>query len=176
MPSGLQPTLASALLTLRPLRPDDFDAPYALAKDPLVWPQHPVRDRHGKEVFSSFFREVFESGGALIATDTKAHGVKGSSPYHGDDELASEVEIGWTFPARSHRGGAYNREMKRLMLDHASSFVWRVLLVVGPQNQSSQRAAEKIGGRRVRTRMGADGSLNVVFGITRQSPATGSEA
>src|SRR2546421_11441478 len=30
----------------------------------------------------------------------------------------SEIEIGWTFLARSHWGGIYNREMKQLMLRH----------------------------------------------------------
>jgi len=37
--------------------------------------------------------------------------------------LYREVEIGWTFLARSHWGGATDREVKRLMLDHALSFV-----------------------------------------------------
>ena len=39
--------------------------------------------------------------------------------YYGHDPVLSEVEIGWTFLARRCWGGAYNREVKRLMLDHA---------------------------------------------------------
>jgi RimJ/RimL family protein N-acetyltransferase len=41
MPFELQPTLKGALLVLRPLRPEDFDALYAVASDPLIWEQHP---------------------------------------------------------------------------------------------------------------------------------------
>ena len=33
-----------AMLSLRPLRPDDFDALFAAASDPLVWEQHPEPD------------------------------------------------------------------------------------------------------------------------------------
>lgn len=45
MPFELQPTLHGDLVSLRPLRPDDLDALYAVASDPLVWEQHPDRDR-----------------------------------------------------------------------------------------------------------------------------------
>jgi hypothetical protein len=45
--------------------------------------------------------------------------------------LYREVEIGWTFPVRSHWGGATNREVKRLMLDHAFTFVETVIFWVG---------------------------------------------
>jgi RimJ/RimL family protein N-acetyltransferase len=57
-----------------------------------------------------------------------------------------EIEIGFTFLARSHWGGKYNGEMKRLMLDHAFQFVDSVLLLVGLKNIRSQKAVEKIGG------------------------------
>ena len=40
-----QPVLRGSLLELRPLRADDFDALYAVASDPLIWEQHPQRDR-----------------------------------------------------------------------------------------------------------------------------------
>lgn len=47
---------------------------------------------------------------------------------------------------RSHWGGAYNRELKWLMLRHAFLFVSSVIFVVGPENLRSQLAVEKIGG------------------------------
>jgi N-acetyltransferase len=71
--------------------------------------------------------------------------VIGSSRFHGYDEAAGEVEIGWTFLARSHWGGQYNREMKRLMLEHAFRYVDRVVFLIDPANYRSQRAIEKIG-------------------------------
>src|ERR1017187_5095842 len=118
-----QPRLKSDLLELRPLRPEDFHALYAVASDPRIWEQHPVADRYKAEVFEGFFREALESGGTLIALGSEDGQVVGSSRFHGYDERRSEIEIGWTFLARSHCSGLYNREMKRLMLRHAFKFV-----------------------------------------------------
>jgi RimJ/RimL family protein N-acetyltransferase len=73
----------------------------------------------------------------------------GSSRFHSYDAIRSEVQIGWTFLARSHWGGRYNGEMKRLMLGHAFRFVSFVTLLVGFQNVRSQRAVERIAGIRV---------------------------
>src|SRR5215475_644069 len=105
MSFDFQPTLKGAILELRPLRADDFHDLYAVASDPLIWEQHPVRDRYNEEVFRGFFREALESGAVLIAIDSKDGQVIGSSRFHGYDEETSEVEIGWTFLARSHWGG-----------------------------------------------------------------------
>src|SRR6266850_2583594 len=98
----LQPILKGELLRLRPLRPEDWDDLYAVASDPLIWEQHPIRDRYKEEVFRGFFREALESGGALIVIDSKDGRVIGSSRYYGYDQENSEIEIGWTFLARSH--------------------------------------------------------------------------
>src|SRR5437773_3848796 len=143
MPFDPQPVLKGELLELRPLRAEDFRDLYAVAADPLIWEQHPSRDRYQEEVFKTFFREALESGGALIAIDRKDGRVIGSSRFHGYDEGKGEVEIGWTFLARSHWGGAYNGEMKRLMLRHAFRFVKSVVFLIGPHNLRSQRAVEK---------------------------------
>ena len=78
--------------------------------------------------------------------------VIGTSRFHGYDAQRSEVEIGWTFLARSHWGGIYNGQMKALMPRHAFTFVDTVLLVIGAQNVRSQRAAEKIGAKRAGSR------------------------
>lgn len=161
-----QPTLKGELLELRPLREDDFPDLYAVASDPLIWEQHPFSDRYKEEVFKVFFREAMESGGALIALDSRDGRVVGSSRFHGYDEEKSEIEIGWTFLARSHWGGVYNREMKRLMLKHAFQFVNSVIFVVGDTNWRSQRAMEKIGGVRIGARTDASGRHAVLFRIT----------
>ena len=154
----LQPTLDGELLRLRPLRPDDWDDLYAVASDPLIWEQHPMKDRYKEEVFKGFFREALESGGALIAIDAKDGEIIGSSRFYGCDKDKSEIEIGWTFLARSHWGGMYNKEMKELMLQHAFRFVKSVIFLVGPRNVRSQRAVEKIGAVRVGSGPRSDGS------------------
>ncbi|MGH9823525.1 MAG: GNAT family N-acetyltransferase [Blastocatellia bacterium] len=165
MPFALQPVLNGELLALSPLRPEDFDDLYAVASDPLIWEQHPAHDRYKEDVFKALFSESLQSGGALIATDSKDGRVIGSSRFHGYDEEKSEIEIGWTFLARSHWGGNYNREMKQLMLRHSFRFVSRVVFLVDPQNLRSQRAVEKIGGVRAGSRPGLGGRESVVYEI-----------
>jgi N-acetyltransferase len=140
----LQPVLTGTLIELRPLREEDFAALHAVAADPLIWEQHPESDRWTEPVFRRFFRGAIESGGAFIVVDRRDGGVIGSSRYADLDEEKSVIEIGWTFLARSHWGGTYNGEMKRLMLAHAFRFVRRVVFRVGPDNRRSRRALEKI--------------------------------
>jgi RimJ/RimL family protein N-acetyltransferase len=166
MPFDLQPVLQGKNLRLRPLRPEDFHDLYAVASDPLIWAQHPVKDRYREEVFKEFFRDALESHGAFVAIDFKDGQVIGSSRFHGYDEERSEIEIGWTFLARSHWGGIYNWEMKQLMLRHAFRFVNSVIFLVGPQNFRSQRALEKIGAVRVGSRLDKDDRLSLVYQIT----------
>jgi RimJ/RimL family protein N-acetyltransferase len=166
MPFELQPVLQGQLLQLRPLRPDDFAELYAVASDPLIWEQHPSSDRYKPDVFEQFFRGALESGGAFAVVDLRDGRIIGSSRFNGFDEEKSEIEIGWTFLARSHWGGVYNREMKQLMLSHAFQFVRRVVFLVGPQNYRSQKAMEKIGGVRAGTRRDSTGRESVVFELT----------
>ena len=165
VPFDLQPTLSGELLQLRPLGADDFDALYAVASDRLIWELHPERERYQEDVFRKFFQEAMESGGAFLVTDSKTGRVIGSSRYFGYDPDKSEIEIGWTFLARSHWGGRYNAEMKRLMLDHAFRFVDTVVFLVGPENWRSRRAVEKIGGVE-RGRIFKSGREAVVYEIT----------
>jgi RimJ/RimL family protein N-acetyltransferase len=140
-----QPTLRGTLVELRPLRAEDYEELYAVAADPLIWEQHPDRSRHEEARFRIFFAEALASGGALLATDARTRRVIGSSRFHGYSAKRSEVEIGWTFLARSHWGGRYNAELKLLMLRHAFRFVRSVVFFVSPENVRSQRALENIG-------------------------------
>jgi RimJ/RimL family protein N-acetyltransferase len=165
MPFELQPTLEGELVLLRPLREGDFDALYAVASDPLIWEQHPEPERCQKDVFRKFFRGAMESGGAFLVLDKKDGRVIGSSRYFGYNEAESEIEIGWTFLARSHWGGAYNGEMKRLMLRHAFQFVRNVVFLIGPDNRRSRLAIERVGGVLIGTRQ-AQGRESVVYRIT----------
>ena len=161
-----QPILRGELVELRPLRAEDWDELYAVAADPLIWQQHPVSNRHEETIFRGFFHDALASGGAFAVLDARTRRVIGSSRFHAYDKERSEVEIGWTFLARSHWGGAYNREMKRLMLQHAFRFVSSVVFLVGLHNIRSQRAMEKIGGIRIGTRPDATGRESYIYQIT----------
>ncbi len=144
---NLQPVLNGELVRLSPLRPEHFEELFAVASDPLIWEQHPSSDRYKEKVFRDYFRGGLESGGALLARDAADDRVIGSSRYYGYDAAAGEVEIGWTFLARSHWGGRYNADMKDLMLRHAYEHVDRVIFVIGATNRRSQLAIQKIGAR-----------------------------
>ena len=166
MPFDAQPQLRGSLVELRPLVAADQDELYAVAADPLIWEQHPAGNRHEEGVFREFFREALDSGGALTTIDARTRRIIGSSRFHAYDEDRSEVEIGWTFLARSHWGGAYNGEMKHLMLEHAFRFVDRVVFVIGAENLRSRRAVQKIGGVHVGSRKDGTGQNRSLFEIT----------
>jgi RimJ/RimL family protein N-acetyltransferase len=153
----LQPNLKGKLIELRPLTSDDWNDLFCVASDPLIWEQHPESDRYKEDVFKVFFREALESGGAFVIIDTKSQQIIGSTRFYGYTPEKSEIEIGWTFLARSYWGGRYNRELKQLMLAHAFQFVENVMFLVGENNIRSQKATEKIGGIR-------DGLVKKVYG------------
>ncbi|MFY9984772.1 MAG: GNAT family N-acetyltransferase [Chthoniobacterales bacterium] len=163
-----QPVLKGQLIELRPLRSEDFDELFAVASDPLIWEQHPHNTRYQEDVFRKFFSDALASGGALIVIDSKTGRVIGSSRYAGYDKDRSQVEIGWTFLARSHWGGVYNSEMKRLMLDHAFQFVHNVIFVIGTQNLRSQRAVEKLGAVRNGSTIDSGGADCFVYRLIRE--------
>jgi N-acetyltransferase len=162
----LQPTLTGTLVTLRPLRADDWDALFAVASDPLLWEQHPERERYREEVFREFFRIAMASQSAFAVLDASDGTIIGSSRYHGHDAAAREIEIGWSFLARRCWGGTYNREMKRLMLEHAFTFVDRVVFVVGEQNTRSRRAVERLGAVLLEAHP-SGGEERVVYALTK---------
>lgn len=141
-----QPTLRGEHVQLRPIRADDLDALHAAAADPLVWEQHSERNRHERPVFERFFAGALECGGGLVALDAAGR-VIGSSRYYDWDPSDRSVVIGYTFLARSHWGTGANREMKRLMLDHAFRWAKTAWFHVSPGNVRSQRALERIGAR-----------------------------
>jgi RimJ/RimL family protein N-acetyltransferase len=165
VPFNLQPLLTGKLVRLRPLEPADFDALFDVASDPLIWEQHPERDRYREPVFRRFFRGALDSKGALLALDADGGQVIGSSRFYGYDEATREVEIGWTFLARRYWGGRYNGEMKRLMLDHAFKWVDHVLFVIGAQNFRSRKATEKMGAVRIGSRAAPDRPDSLVYRI-----------
>ncbi|HVM68626.1 MAG TPA: GNAT family N-acetyltransferase [Gaiellaceae bacterium] len=162
----LQPVLRGELVVLRPVRDDDFEALHAVASDPEIWAQHPHRDRHERAVFRDFFDGALASGGAFVVHDAKDGRVIGSTRFHGYDPVRGEVEIGWTFLARSHWGGRWNGAMKALLLDHAFAAVERVVFLIGEHNVRSRRAIERIGAVCVTEHPEPSDPLHVVYEMT----------
>lgn len=166
---NLQPTLVGETVIIRPLRIEDWRETFTAASDPLIWELHPLRNRYTEPVFREYFDGAIASKSAFAFVERATGSIIGSSRFHGYDPERREIEIGWTFLARKHWGGTTNREVKRLMLNHAFTFVDTVVFWVGEANWRSQRAMEKIGGVR---RKGlafrpSTGGAHVVFEITK---------
>lgn len=147
----------------------DFDALFAVASDPLIWEQHPANNRYQETVFLDFFADALSSRGALIVIDAGSGKIIGSSRYHAYCADQRTVEIGWTFLARTHWGGTYNAELKRLMLTHAFPFVGKVVFFVGIDNLRSQKAVEKIGGQQSGTRENSVTGTDVRYELTESA-------
>lgn len=174
-----QPLLEGEHICLRPLQAEDWDALFAVASDSLIWEQHPAHDRWQETVFRAFFEDALANKGALVVIDRATGAVIGSSRFQGLEETdGGSVEIGWTFLARSHWGGRYNHDMKRLMLAHALASVAECRFLVGETNMRSRRALERIGARltdRTEVRVMAGGEVipHLTYAITRDDFACG---
>jgi RimJ/RimL family protein N-acetyltransferase len=141
----LQPTLENDLIKVIPLKEEDFEALFAVASDPLIWEQHPNKDRYKREVFENFFKGAMESKGAFIVYEKGTNKIVGSSRYYELDEAAGSVAVGYTFIGRDFWGKGHNKALKSLMLDYAFQFVNQVILHIGATNFRSQKASEKLG-------------------------------
>jgi RimJ/RimL family protein N-acetyltransferase len=142
----LQPHMQNDLIRLEPLEAGDFERLYAVASDPLIWEQHPSKDRYQRPVFENFFKGAMESGGAFLVVDNTNGELIGSSRYCDYEQDKRQISIGYTFIARSRWARHYNLALKTLMLDHAFKFVDRVTFKVGINNWRSRKAMEKLGG------------------------------
>lgn len=145
----LQPTLSNDLIKVVPLKAGDFEKLYAVASDPLIWEQHPNKDRYKREVFENFFKGAIESKGAFIVYDIATGNVVGSSRYYEVDEEHGSVAVGYTFIGRNYWGKGHNASLKKLMLDYAFQFVERIIFHIGATNFRSQKATEKLGAKKI---------------------------
>ena len=166
-----QPHLTGEVIAMRPVTAEDYTALYALGSDPEVWALHPQADRWRADVFRAFFEDGLASGGALVAVCRATGALAGWSRFSALYADPGEMEIGWTFLGRDYWGGAYNSDMKRIMLAHAFKFVDQVIFRIGEHNLRSRRAVEKLGATlddRTMTMDSAVGpSLSVYYTLSR---------
>jgi RimJ/RimL family protein N-acetyltransferase len=145
----LQPILENEWVELRPLKEEDLDSLYLVASDPLIWEQHPQKERWKRPVFEQFFREAMDSGGAFLIVDKNGGRTMGTTRFCVLKESIRAIEIGWTFLGRDYWGGFYNREVKKLMMDYAFQYVEHIIFFINQDNIRSQKAVEKMGGKRI---------------------------
>lgn len=145
----LQPTLQNEFVILASLKESDFEALYKVASDPLVWEQHPNKNRYQREVFQTYFEGAMQSNGAFLVKDAQTNEVIGCTRFYDYNEKDKSILIGYTFLGRSHWGGKYNPSMKKLMIEHAFTFADKVLFHIGANNIRSQTAIQRIGAKKI---------------------------
>lgn len=151
-------------IALIPLKESDFEKMYRAGYDPLIWEQHPAKDRWKIEVFRTYFNGAIESNGAFKIVDKKINTIIGCTRYY---ELSSDeksIAIGFTFIKRVYWGTSTNYQVKKLMLDYAFSTLEKVKFYVGTNNFRSQKALEKLGVRKVAFNPKED---NILYMITK---------
>jgi RimJ/RimL family protein N-acetyltransferase len=174
-----QPTLTGPTVLIRPVMAADWAELFAAGSDPEIWKVHPRSNRYTEPEFRAYFDSAVTSKMAFVFVDRASGRLIGSSRYYGYEPERSEIEIGWTFVVRKFWGGATNREVKRLMLDHAFGFVDTVIFWVGEQNWRSQGAMKKIGGvlrEGLFTRELSGASPYVIFEIGKRAYEQGGRA
>lgn len=137
-----QPTLTGPRLTLSPLASSDKADLRGAASEPRTWEQHPARDRYKPEVFDPYFDFLLAAGGTLCAR--QGDRVIGCSRYYSVPDQP-EIGIGFTFLTCTHWGGGWNREMKRLMVEHGFRSFDRIWFHIAPDNTRSQVATTRLG-------------------------------
>lgn len=142
-------TLEDNLIQLRPITEDDFDVLYEIASDPIIWQQHPTKDRYKKEVFQLFFDGAIKAKTAFLIIDKISDNVIGSTRYYDYKPESNSIAVGYTFLAKKYWGGLYNKACKSLMLDYAFQFIDNVYFHIGETNTRSQVAISNIGAVKV---------------------------
>ncbi|WDR35542.1 GNAT family N-acetyltransferase [Pseudomonas serboccidentalis] len=165
-----QPVLCGSTLRLRPLADSDFEGLYLAASDPFIWVDHPACDRHERQVFAAYFAARLATGQALAVIDIESGQIVGTSSFYIPPDLPESIAIGYTFLIRAKWGGEANRELKRLMVEHAFETYDTVYLHIAPSNIRSQKAALKIGAVHLydaELRLSATPALCKCYGLTR---------
>lgn len=137
-----QPTLSGVGILVRPLAEADRAGLTRAASDPRTWAGHPASDRWKPEVFASYFEYLLTHRSVVV----EAEGVIiGASRFYAAPDAPHDISIGFTFLDCAYWGGAMNRALKTLMLDHAFASFDRVWFHIAPGNIRSQKATAKLG-------------------------------
>ncbi len=142
-------SLENAIVKLLPLVTSDFAHVFEVASDPLIWEQHPTKDRYKEEVFQLFFDGALASNTAFIIIDKTLNKIIGSTRYYDYQPEKSSIAIGYTFLNRAYWGGIYNKSAKYLLLEYAFQYINTVYFHIGATNMRSQKAIRKIGAIKV---------------------------
>ena len=96
--------LFSDHVSLRRLRPEDREALYQAALDPLIWSGHPAKTRHERAVFDPYFDLLLAAGGTMVLRDNDGR-VIGCSRYYDPPDAPGMIAVGYTFVVRDRWAG-----------------------------------------------------------------------
>lgn len=169
---NFQLLLQNNLVIAEPLKESDFESLYTAASDPLIWEQHPNKNRYQRQEFENYFKGAIESGGAFLVKDVQTNEVIGSSRYSDYISETNTVSIGYTFFIRSYWGKGHNYALKKLMLDYIFQFVNTVTFYIGAANKRSQISIERFGavktGEAEMAYYGEAAKLDYIYAITKE--------
>ncbi len=123
-----------------------FEELYSVASNPVIWEQHPEKDRWKKTIFSSFFQTAIQNElGCFTILDKKLDKFIGSTRFYSHDVTDSSVRIGYTFLSPEYWGTSANHQIKKVMLDYVFQYIKKVFFDIGENNVRSRKATEKLG-------------------------------
>lgn len=170
---NVQPILETENVKLIPLQENDFERLFQVASDPLIWEQHPNKNRYKREVFKTFFEGAMLSKGAFLILDKVSGEVAGSTRFYDFDKNENSIFIGYTFYGRKFWGSKLNPQVKKMMVDYILNDVDLVKFHVGKENFRSRKAMEKLGaelfGDVSVAYFGEAPKMNVEYRITREN-------
>lgn len=170
-PFDIQLALENDTILMLPLEEGDFEALHQVASDPLIWEQHPNKDRWQKEVFRVYFEGAMKSRGAYKIIDKASGQIAGSTRIYDYDEAESSILIGYTFYARTYWGKGVNLAVKSLMLNYLFQFISKVGFHIGAQNVRSQIAIGRLGAQKTGEQevayYGESSKLNYIYEIEK---------
>jgi RimJ/RimL family protein N-acetyltransferase len=123
-----------------------FDELYLVASNPVVWEQHPEKNRWKKEVFLKFFQTALNNDlGCFTIIDKNLDKYIGSTRFYSHDRKHNSIKIGYTFLSPEYWGSSANGQIKKVMLNYIFGYVEKVYFDIGEKNFRSRRATEKLG-------------------------------
>lgn len=159
---NLQPEILEDEITkLIPLQENHFEELYKIASDPLIWEQHPMKERYKREVFQSFFETAINAKSSFLILDKQTNEIMGTTRFYDYNPEKSSVAIGYTFIARKFWGGPYNKSSKKLLIDYAFKHVDSILFHIGVENFRSQKAVLKLGAVKINTMVVNNNGVNL---------------
>ncbi len=173
MSFNLQPLhLIGTLIELVPLKEIHFEKLFEVASDPLIWEQHPNRNRYQRDVFRNYFEGAIQSKGAFMIIDKNTKEIVGSSRFYDFDKKNNSIKIGYTFIGRNFWGKNYNKDLKALMSNYAFEYVDKIVFEIGANNIRSQKAIDKIGAQKIGEHQvqyfGEESKLNFIYQLNKE--------